>query len=263
MGGGGGGGVLGGVNNFLFGDGGADAAQKAALAQQSAANAAYQETKGIVNPATVAGLASFDQSIAQQDKNLSRQEQLISQLDPTIIEASQQALKLLRGEKSQTLGPLEQQRATQREKLISSLREQLGPGAETSTAGIQALNKFDSETSQIMNGAQQSALSLLGGVSGQFSAQRPDMAREISALSAFNQGKTDLQFRQAQALSNARQGVTQNAGAQYTGDVIQGQSNASFGKSLFGGLTTVGAAYALGDPTKSTRIGSWFGGGTA
>ena len=123
-----------------------NAAQAAAMAQQQAAQAAYDETAGIVNPATTAGLLAFDRDIKNQEKNLSRQEQLISQLDPTIIEASQQALRLLRGESSSTLAPIQAQRDQQRQKLMNSLRQQLGPGAESSTAGIQALTRFDAET---------------------------------------------------------------------------------------------------------------------
>ena len=256
-----GGGLFGGVRETLFGDGGAGAAQNAAMAQQTQAQRAYRETRDIVNPATTQGMASLDRDIKNQEKNLARQEQLISQIDPTIIEASQQALRLLRGDKASTLGPLEQQRATARQKLVNQLRTQLGPGAETSSAGIKALTAFDQETSGLFAGAQQQALSNLGGVSSQFSSQRPDMLREIQGLSNFGQGKTNLQFQRAAALSNARQGLMQTAGAQYTGDAIRGQANASFGQAMLGAGAQVfggylgGAGSAAGGAAKAATPG--------
>lgn len=240
-------GVVGTFATGGFGDGGyADAAQNAALAQQRQAQLSYNETKNIVNPATTAGLLAFDRDIKNQEKNLSRQEQLISQLDPTIIEASQQALRLLRGESSSTLAPIQQQRDMQRQKLLNSLRQQLGPGAETSTAGIQALTRFDAETNQLMSAQQQNALGQLGQLSAQFTSQRPDMLREINGLSQFNQGKSNLSFQQAAALSNARLGLQQTAGAQYTGDVIRGQQQQALQNQLLGGLITGGTAAATG-----------------
>lgn len=240
--GGGGGGLIGKVTEPIFGDGGAAAAGRAAMAQQQAAKSAFKEYRNIVNPATVAGLASLDRDIKNQEKSLARQEQLVSSIDPTIMEASQQALRLLRGEASSTLAPVQQQRDQQRQKLLNSLREQLGPGAETSTAGIQALTRFDAETNSLLAGQQQSALAGLGGVAGQFSAVRPDMFREIMGLSSLGQAKGDVSFRQAEGLFKARQPLIGSAGAQHAADVARGQQSAALGGQLLqiGGMALGG-----------------------
>lgn len=260
MGSGGSGGVFGGTSQFLFGDGGAGAAQDAAMAQQSQAQRNFNYNKEQVDLATVAGLASFEKDIKNQEKNLARQEQLVSQIDPTIIEASQQALRLLRGEQSSTLAPLQNQRATQRQKLLNMLREQLGPGAETSTAGIQALTKFDAESANIFAGAQQQAISNLGQTAGQFNATRPDMFREIMGLSGLGQGGSQLRLAGVNALQGAQNGLLQTAGAENTAAIARGKQNAAFGQSLMSGAVAAGTGYALGDPTKATRIGSWLSG---
>ncbi len=240
------GGLLGGVMEPLFGDGGARAAGRAAMAQQSAAGQGYQNYANIVNPATTAGLLSLDKDIANQEKNLSRQEQMIAQIDPTIIEASQQALRLLKGEQSSALAPAQRQREQQRQTLLNTLREQLGPGAENSTAGMQAISRFDSETNNLLANQQQAAIQNLGGVAGQFNAVRPDMFREISGLSNFGQAKTGLQFNQAQGLLGAWNPVMQNAGAQYTKDVLMGQQQSAFGQTLLGTVATLGAGMLSG-----------------
>lgn len=201
------------LTRVAYGDDGADAAQAAGMEQQQQAGRNYRTFRDQMSTATVQGLNSLDQDISNQQKNLDRQTQLISQLDPTIIEASQQALKLLRGESSSTLAPIQAQRDTQRQQLLSSLREQLGPGAETSTAGMQALNQFDQQTNSLMSQQQQSALGTLGQVGQQFTSQRPDMLREIMGMSSLGQGKYQLGANQAQGLFTAAQPLVQMSGA--------------------------------------------------
>lgn len=240
------GGLLGGISNALFGDGGAGAAQSAAEAQQRMARQQYAQVKGITDRATTASLASYDRDLQNQEKNLARQEQLISQIDPTILEASQQALRLLRGEQSSTLGPAQQQRAQQRQKLLNQLREQLGPGAETSTAGIQALTRFDSETNNLLASQQQSALQGLGNVANQFNAVRPDMFREIMGRSQLGQGGANTLLNQASILQKSGQPLIDTAGSQFLGEQIRGQQDRAFGERLVGAAVGAGTGYFLG-----------------
>lgn len=218
-------GFLGEQSDEFFGNRGPEAAQSAAMAQQAEARRQYDEQKKIYDTATTKGLMTFDQALQGQEKNISRQEQLIAQIDPTIMEASQQALKLLRGEQSSTLAPMQKQRELQRAQLVNHLREQLGPGAETSTAGIQALNRFDSETSSLSTNAQQSAIQLLGGVGAQFNSIRPNMLQENTGLANLGQGRAALQFGQAEGLRAAGAPLIGSAGAQFTQSVLQGQQS--------------------------------------
>jgi len=206
----------------FVGDGGADAAQAAAMAQQGEARRQYRDIKNMTEGVTVESMAQMDTAIKSQERNLARQEQMISQIDPTIIEASQQALRLMRGESSSTLAPLQRQRDMQRQKLLNSLREQLGPGAETSTAGIQALTRFDAESGNMFASAQQQALGNMGNIFGQFSSQKPDMLREASGLGSLAQGRAGLRYSQANAMQGVMGNMMNTAGAQYTGDLIRG-----------------------------------------
>lgn len=237
------------------GDGGASHAGKAAVAQENTARAAYNEVSDLTNRATVMGLANAEKDIKNQERNLARQEQLIAQIDPTIIEASQQALKLLRGEDASTLSPLKRQRDLARQKLVNQLREQLGPGAETSTAGIQALTRFDSETSNLMAGAQQQAIGQLGQTAGQFTATRPDLFREIMGLSQIGQIGSGLINQQAGMLGNSWQNRINTAGAAFTEDTIRGQNEAAMNRTLIGaGIGALGGG--LGE-----RLGGMIGSG--
>jgi hypothetical protein len=247
------GGVAGGINQTLFGDGGAGAAQNAAMAQQSAANKNYDTVSGIVNNATIEGLANTDKAIALQTQNIDRQSKLIAQLDPTIVEASQQALKLLQGQDSSTLAPVKNQRSTQRQQLVNQLRAQLGPGAETSTAGIQALNKFDSETSNVLNSAQQSWLGQVGNTATQFNGVKPQMLNEIMGLDNLYQNKSGMQFQQASLLNSAANPVISNAGAQYTAEALKGKQNQAFGQSLFNAAVQGGAMAMTGGASGAAK----------
>jgi hypothetical protein len=188
------------------------------MAKQGAAQKQYD---------SIAGMLNFEKELGQLDKNLKRSEDLISQIDPTIIEASQQALKLLRGEDAGVTAPLKRQRETQRQRLLNSLREQLGPGAETSTAGIQALTRFDAETDSLFSNAQQNAIQGLGNTAGQFNAVRPDMFRDAMGKVQIGQGNANI-------LNQAGQNVIDSAGAEFTEGTIRGQNNAAFGRSMLG-----------------------------
>jgi hypothetical protein len=239
----------------------ADLAGRAAMDQQREARRSYMQTAGIVNQATVQGLASLDRDIANQERNLARQEKMISMIDPTILEASQQALRLLRGETSSTLAPMQQQRDQQRQKLLNQLREQLGPGAETSSAGMQALSRFDSESSQLFAGAQQQALGNLTGIAGQFSNMRPDMLRDITGLSGFGQAKTGLEYQRAGVLGGARQGLYNTAGAQYTGRLLGAQADQAGSNQMLNAGIQAGMAYFTGGSSLMGGMGGGQGGG--
>jgi hypothetical protein len=152
----------------------------------------------------------------------------------------------MRGEQSSTLGPLKQQRDMQRQKLVNSLREQLGPGAETSTAGMQALTKFDTETSNVFAGAQQQAISNLGQTFGQFNSGRPDILRENQGLAGLGQQRADLSFQQANALQRYGAPLLDTAGAQFVGDQMKGNYQQAAGGSIAGaGAQMFGAGGGL------------------
>lgn len=259
------GGNIGAALGYISGNGAdkaARAAQNAAQQQQAAAQANYNNISRIANETTAQGFASFDQALKAQDKNISRQEQLVSQIDPTIIEASQQALRLLRGESSSTLAPLQQQRDVQRQKLLNSLREQLGPGAETSTAGIQALTRFDAESSNLFATAQQQALGNVSNVFGQFSNSKPNLGNEISTFGQLAQGRAGLGYQQAGILGGAYQGVINTAGANQTGALLQGQQQQAMANQLLQTGSTIASAAIMAKsgaasvPSASTQIGS-------
>lgn len=245
----------------------AGAAQGAAMAQQREAGAAFRQFKEGIEPATTKSLAQQDQAIAAQERNLGRLEKLAAEIDPAVIEASQQALALLRGEESKTLSPVRKQREMGRQKLLNTLRERLGPGAETSSAGMQALNAFDAETDQLLAGAQQSALGQLGNLTTQFRAAGPDLLRQAGGLASLSQGRFGTQLQASQGLFDARRPMMGAAGSQFTGQMVRAQQGQALTNSLFqlGGMAA-GAALGGGGGAGAQiggQLGSIAAGGPA
>lgn len=190
------GGPLGGV--IGFGIGGASAAakdeakaagQKAILEQQAAAEAlAFQ--KQTREQAEAAAEPSFeelaaiqnlsiqrDALVADSKRALARQEELLDAVDPALKEAGRQALELLQGRDAAALDPIRDQRTRQRDQLEQQLAQRLGSGFRTSSAGIEALGRFDDSTDTLLFNAQQQTL----GTFLQFSAAvRPDLIGDIT-----------------------------------------------------------------------------------
>lgn len=207
------------------------AASRAARAQQAAAGQLRQDVEGLME-ATPQQLAAEEQALGVQSKNLEKQERLISSLDPAILQASEQALSILKGEESQFLAPVRAQRQRQRQRLLDTLRQQLGPGAETSSAGQQALQKFDLETSDILAGRQESSLSQLFGMAGQGTGLRSQISQGAGALASMSGAQQDRGLGRARILGNIGQGEVQTAGARFTGDLIRAQQLQQLGGDL-------------------------------
>ena len=257
-GGGGGGGFLGtlqgahqswtGVSDQAQAAGGAARAAEA----QARANRAElaKEGKRLVDLAgpSVTELSAVDASLAAGEKQIAADEKLFASIDPSLLEASNQVLNILKGGQSSAGGAFDSQRAIQRQKLLASLREQLGPGAETSTAGIQALTRFDSETGQLAAGVRESSLNNLMGLIGT-GRSIADRGRSAQSMQASFDLKNSLVGRQLQAgqlnlnaLMGGNQDVMNTVGSQYTEQLIRGRgqqqdhnTGVQFMSSIWGG----------------------------
>lgn len=184
--------------------------------------------------ATPQELRAIEEQFGAAMRQLENDEKLLSAVDPALMEASQQALKLLRGEDAASVAPLKRQREEQRQALINSLREQYGGSAESSSLGIKALRQFDNETSQLLQGAQRGTMGALLGVAG---GARPNMSNNVSAIGASLGSMGNIQQRRlgasqvgwGQLMSNysgTSNAVVSSAGAPMTSQVLSNQANA-------------------------------------
>jgi len=233
---------------------GADAAGKAAGAQLDEARRQSMRaeqlgddlTKRVSSLAAASPqeLASFERSVNSAQQLVDRDSKLLDAIDPALMEASTQALKLLRGEDAQAIAPIKAQRDTQRKQLVNMLREQMGPGAEVSTAGQKALQQFDMETNSMLSQVQQGTLGMLLGTAQN---QRGQSASSTGLLTTAQQnmgiGLGNISNRQTQAVLGAGtaqlgavtgtgQSITQSAGAPFVQAQLSGQAQQGMGNQL-------------------------------
>ncbi len=227
----------------------ADSARKAARAKQKAA-AAYQnhvdqvtaQAQGMITPAM---MATHDQALHAQERQVVRQEQLAQSINPALIEQGHQLMQLMQGQSAPVLDNMKNQRGLQRQQLVSQLKEQLGPGAETSSAGQQALQHFDAETSNQMSSAQQQYTQMFLQGSLQAPGAMNTFGNANAQLSGINAQdpnitKANLLMQSIGGGAPAAQSIIDSAGGQFAGQAAMGQGMVGIGS----GIMQAGAARA-------------------
>jgi hypothetical protein len=144
---------------------------------------------------------------------LNRERKVLEAIDPALIDAGQQAYKMLQGKEAAILAPLNRARARQRTVLEENLRRQLGPGFETSSSGIEALTKFDTQSQDIYTQAQQGAIMQLLGSAQQTRGMAA--TGEFNALSAQRASSAmigNIRSRQIGAITGTAPGMINTAG---------------------------------------------------
>lgn len=188
------------------------------------------------------------QALDVNNQSISQSQKLLASADPALIETGRQALDLMQGKSAAALAPIQNQRAQQRQQLMQQLQTQLGPGAANSSAGIQALNNFDQQTSNLMAGAQQNTLnSFLGYTSGARSMGQAQQQQGITNLENLTNQSQGMRI-------NAVRGASVNGGLAQMGNLANAQAN----QAGMGSLIGMGAAAFGGGGVGS--LGSLFGG---
>lgn len=240
----------------------ARAAQGAAQAQRDAAlrnqdQAAQQlafakesQQKAIDASSSVEELIQYQKALEQQAQSVARNEKIIAAMDPAILKLGEQLANVAGGGST----GMTNARKYQREQLLASLRSQLGPGAETSSAGIMALSAFDRETAGMQTQELGSLSQIFGNMAGQQSGFGQNnvsgtagigqlfgnvAARKVGAIT----GGQSLVNQAGSNLLQAGNQVTQAAGADFVGAQLRGQAQMSL---INQGIKAGAMAYGAG-----------------
>lgn len=232
--------------------------QDAAMAQLAQAQAQQQYGQQLGNQGMAAttpsatNIASQQQMLNNQNQTMAmaysayqRDLQLAQATNPAIISAGQNLSALLNGQSAPTLAPIQAQRQLQRNQLQQQLQQQYGPGYASSSAGIQALTQFDTQTSGLMANAQQTAVSaLLGPVAG----SNPNLVGASNQIGATMgglgaqtiQAGLGMQGMQMSGINSAQQWNTANSttayqGAPYASGMMMGNYYQGLGNTIMGG----------------------------
>lgn len=221
------------IGGIIAGVGSLGGATIGALAQGSAMSEAQRqrmETIALAKEAaspSVAELRSIEdlikgkaESLKTLEARIGAEEKALSQVDPIISESSNQILGLLRGETTKLLDPVRKERQRQRQALENQLADRLGPGFRTSSAGIEALNKFD-ETSDLLTAQTQlQAVGQLNDVfATNFNLKGASLGRALQAAVS----QSNLNFSFNQAIVGAQQNIKAREAQAVTGAATSSQ----------------------------------------
>lgn len=228
-----------------------------ARAAQGAANAQLAESRSVRNQAldiaraTPAELRALEGQLTASERQLANAERMFESIDPAILEASDQILKILQGDQTSTGGVYEAERTRQRESLMDTLRAQYGPGAEFTSLGRRALADFDNQTSVGSVGVRDQSLSTLSGIFGLGQNSNTAIGQAAQGLGNAAQVYAQPQNRQLSALFTGSQPVINSSGANFLGDQIKGQAQQQlFNTALQAGGTAL--AYSFMGPAAKT-----------
>lgn len=227
----------------------------------------------------------YERTLSVQEAALERQKKFAQTIDPGIVEAGQQILAALQGKDVAALNPLKAQRSRDRALLEEQLKQNLGSGYAGTTAGAQALSRFDQQTSEMLQSAQMSTVGQLGaaatgltnisnqGLQGAFSGaqtlsglsqeefnrrnaltQRAVSARQAYGAGLFQQAGLARQASlvdyagagNVAALGAAQARANQWAGMQQTGNQLVGIGGSMLGGAMGGGGGAAGSLGGMG-----------------
>jgi hypothetical protein len=228
---------------------GAGAASGAAKSQQAEAEARLAEARARANQAldsynqyAPSQQANINKAIASQQQNITRQQQLVDSIDPALLEAGKQMTSLLQGQSAPVLKNFQDQRNLQKQQMLDGLRQQIGPGAETSSMGQNMLLKFDQETANMQNGIQQqyldkvSNLAIGGGqtLTDVMSKATGTLADLSTSLGQIGLNKANIINGGTQNMASYAKATVDSAGAKFAGDAAMARGVSQLGQA---GLT--------------------------
>jgi hypothetical protein len=212
-----------------------------------------------------AAFRQADITFNQQQGYLKQQQSLLDSVDPALKEAGVQAKQLLDGKEAAILGPIKQEMARQRNILENHLASQLGSGYATSSAGIEALSRYDQLSAQTLGEQQMNALNMLLGVSRDV---RPNMNQLGAMASEATQGARTS----AAAISQNQRGLgisaitgtpvnfnnyVNNAGANSMGALMRGTQGVNMGNQ-FMSMGAKAGGMALGTALTQDTLGKYM-----
>jgi hypothetical protein len=197
-------------------------------------------------------MQQLQQAVTLNTQDVARKQKILDSADPALIEAGKQALDMLQGKQAASLAPLQNQRAQQRAALEQNLQKQLGSDYATSTAGIQALNNFDQQTSNLSTQLQQSTLSQFMGYVG-MGEQAGNMQNNIGNAAGLSAQRGAINQRQVNALL----GTNVDPGLQFTGSMARANASQAFQQQQFNQFGNPASASQRGE----NLVGQFLGGG--
>lgn len=213
-----------------------------------------------------AQFANMQRMYAYQQASHARDSQILESQYPGIIAASQNLHDLMTGKDAAILGPLRQQQQLQRQQMQAQLQRQLGPGWQTSSAGIEAMTRFDQNADMAQAQAQLQATQTVSGaanaLTGDYQQVRGNDNQDSMAMgqlqSFYGQGMNSISNRRVAAATGTN--LAPYAGAGSVGQYMTGQYGAKSAANMIDvGARLAGSQFGSGLNPSSGSGKSWGG----
>lgn len=244
--------------------------------QQRAQSITQAQDAARISPAEISAINSVlstrGQALSASMDAIGKMQAQLDAVDPQVKAAGSNLYDLLSGKSAAILAPLQKQLDLQRQNLVSNLAGQMGPGFMTSSAGIEALTKFDTNSSATLANAQLSAVQQATSTYAQVAGLQQQGQNAIASQTgeAFGRALTaDADVLQAQQLvqnryTNATLGameanpidygapvraqgtVVNTAGGQFAGTAAFGQMLSNIGGAGLGTAGNIAGMNAFG-----------------
>lgn len=249
-------------------------AQRGAEAEQAARVAVTNEARASRDRMNLIAqspqqLAALDRGYAAAQTQVDADLRQLAAIDPAIMEASKQVLTLLQGGQAAVNNPAMQQRQTQRQQLVDSLKSQYGPGAESTSHGQRALQQFDQQSATMFQQNQQNTLGNMMGIATT-RTQGAGFGQLMSAAGGYNnysQGLLGAEQAGSNMVLQGMSGEVQGAAAPFVGDMLRANFQRQKYNDVSGDMRQMGRAWgSMGksggsNPSqKSGGEGGGFGG---
>lgn len=230
------------------------------MADVAAGNASRETAYGLKDNAmrlaapSAGEIATMDKMNQAASYNLQRQQAILSSVDPAVMEMGKQTLAMLRGEKETgTNSLMRNQIAQNRQALQDKLQKQLGSGWATSTAGIQAMNQFDTQTADALQANQQNTIGQYMGFMSPFAQQ--GVQQSFGMYQNLGTMQDNIQKRQIGALEGFSSNIMNTEGTQYGGQKLLGQTISANAVPIGGSLGGLAGLFGGGSPEVNSSSG--------
>ena len=239
----GGSGALQGISQLVGGQISANAAQNIANAQRNQAEWLQGQGAQITAP-TASELALQGQQLSLYSQFLQQQLQLLSAVNPTLLQAGRNLLALQQGGNAPQTQAAQNYLAQGQKDLQAQLQQQFGSGAAANTSYQNAMTRYNQQSALTLGQLNQEAMSgyqqYLGSLPG---VANQGFAGAGGVLNNAYGNQQEQQRLQLGALNAAAPYLSNTAGSQYTKSAEEGNVVSGLGKTLGNIASSIGGLF--------------------
>jgi len=240
-----------GILSGFLSDSGNQANQDMMQAQLAQQQANQQQALGFAKP-TVEELGLMQSELQNQKsmndyfhQTLYRTQSMLQAINPNIMEAANQQYSLMTGGDSAALHPLQAQQDRQLQQLHNTLRQQMGSGYMSTTAGQAAIANFQTQANEAMTQARTGMMGQMGAIGSNAAGTAATVSGTLNAQGGLLSSMGNEYMGQQRAIAGQQisaltgSSTTPYTGANYMGSILNARSGQQYMNSALTGGTAL------------------------